>query len=58
MSIRAIQVTDKTGLILKQMKFPTSTNQVSIDIDNLKSGMYFIRVYNGEEWKSESIIKQ
>ncbi|MBN9352352.1 MAG: Ig-like domain-containing protein [Chitinophagaceae bacterium] len=57
-SIQEIQITDKLGNVVKQFKYSIKISKVILDISSLKQDVYFIRVYNGKEWKSESISKQ
>lgn len=58
MSIREIHVTDKLGNVVKQFKYGTGNKRTSLNISSLKSDVYFLRVFNGKEWKSKSIVKQ
>ncbi len=57
-SIRKIEITDKFGNIVKQFSYGINNKQASISISNLKPDVYYLRVFNGKEWKSKSIVKQ
>jgi hypothetical protein len=58
MTIQEIQITDKLGNVVKQVKYSTKVSKVTLDISSLKQDVYFVRVYNGNEWKTEAISKQ
>lgn len=58
MVIREIQITNKLGNIVKQIKLEPNATRYSLNISALKQDVYFIRLFNGKEWKSQSIIKQ
>lgn len=58
MTIQEIQITDKLGKVVKQFKYSTKVSEITLDISSLKQDVYFVRVYNGNEWKTESISKQ
>lgn len=58
MSIREIQVTDKTGHVVKQARYGEGIKKLTLDMEGLKPDVYFLRVYNGKEWRSETIIKR
>lgn len=57
-TIREVQLTDKLGNINKQLKYGAGNKRVSIDISGLKPDVYIIHVFNGKEWKTQTIIKQ
>lgn len=58
MTIGEIQITDKLGNIIKRFKYEAGHKRLVLDISGLKPDVYLIRVFNGKEWKSKSIIKQ
>jgi lysyl endopeptidase len=58
MTIQEIQITNKLGNLVKQFKYSKKVSKVTLDISSLKQDVYFVRVYNGNEWKTQSISKQ
>ncbi len=58
LAIREIQITDKLGNIVKKYQFGASTKSINLNIHDLKQDVYFIRVFNGAEWKIQSIFKK
>lgn len=58
MDIKEIQITDKRGNTIKQFKYGPNNKRAIINISSFKADMYFIRVFNGKEWKTESIFKK
>lgn len=56
--IREIQIVDKIGKIVKQFKYNAATKESNLNISELRPDVYFIKVFNGKEWKSQSLIKQ
>jgi hypothetical protein len=57
MQIQQVVITDKMGNTIKTIN-NSGTKHLTINTGNLKPAMYFIRVFNGKEWKTKSIIKQ
>ncbi len=57
-SIREVQISDKTGRILRQTRYGPGTQRLTLDMSGLKPDVYFLRVFDGKEWRSESIIKR
>lgn len=56
--IQEVQVVDKFGSVVKQFKYGSGSQKVEMNISELRTGTYFIKVFNGKEWKVQSIIKQ
>lgn len=57
-SIREVQISDKTGRILRQTRYGPGTQRLTLDMSGLKPDVYFLRVFDGKEWRSESVIKR
>lgn len=57
-NIQEIQVMDKFNKVVKQFKYGVVNKKTTINISDLKADVYFIKVFNGKEWKAKSIIKQ
>lgn len=58
MTIREIRISDKMGNTIKQVKNAAGVKRQVISVSQWQPGLYYIRVFNGKEWKSKSIIKQ
>ena len=56
--IREIQVMDKFGKVVKQFKYSSGNKRATINMSELRTDVYFIKVFNGKEWKGQSVIKQ
>lgn len=58
LSITRIEITNQLGTLIKEYKYATSANRRTLDISALKSGVYFIKAFDGSQWQSASFIKQ
>ena len=58
MQIQQVIITDKLGNTIKRIINKAGTKHLTINTNDIKQGLYFIRVFNGKEWKTKSIIKQ
>lgn len=56
--IREVVVIDKMGQAKYRQTTGKGTRQMRINVSNLPTGYYVIRVYNGKDWKSLPFIKQ
>jgi len=56
--IKEIQLTDKMGNVLKRYVYSGTDKQVTIDVSALKADIYYIKLFNGKQWKGKSFIKQ
>lgn len=52
-----VRVVDKLGNVFKQFNYPKSTIQTQLSVGDLHTGIYFIKVFNGKDWQTVSIIK-
>jgi hypothetical protein len=52
LSINAIEIFDSNGRMIKNM-----SNQKEIDVENLASGIYFLKIYVNEKVKNLKFIK-
>lgn len=57
-NIRKIDIMDKFGKTVKRFSYGDGTKNVTINISDLKTDVYFIKVFNGKEWKGQEIIKK
>jgi len=55
--IYKLQVVDKLGTTHKEYKFSGGLKQTNINIGNLHSDIYILRIFDGTEWTSIQIIK-
>ncbi len=53
-----IQLMDKMGICKKKFKYLGGIEKASINISDLSSDIYVVRVFNGKEWISKQIIKK
>ena len=56
-TIKEIQVIDKFGNIKKAIKLSTNPKEHKINIADLPSDTYIIRIYDGKIWESIKVIK-
>ncbi len=56
--IREVVVIDKMGQTKYRQTAGKGTRQMRINVSNLPTGYYVIRVYNAKDWKSLPFIKQ
>lgn len=56
--IHEVHIMDKFGKIVKQFKYGSANKHANLNISDLKPDVYFIKVFNGKEWKAHTIIKQ
>jgi hypothetical protein len=57
-SIMQIEITDKSGTLIKEYKYSTVSTKRTLDISLLKPDMYYIRVFDSRQWQSQAFIKQ
>lgn len=56
-NVREIQIMDKFGKIVKKFNYGFGIKKSNINISELKADIYFIKVFNGKEWKGKQVIK-
>lgn len=56
--IYEISIQDKIGKIVFTKKYDGNTKKVTVNISVLKPDVYYIKVWNGKEWKSKQFLKQ
>jgi hypothetical protein len=57
-SVKMLVVTDMVGNQLIQRTYPSTTNAATLNISNLASGLYVVKIYDGEKWTSIKFIKE
>ncbi|WP_299437840.1 cellulase family glycosylhydrolase [uncultured Aquimarina sp.] len=53
-----IDILDVSGKVVKRVTSVTDTNTVALNVSELKSGVYFIKIFNQKETVTKQIIKQ
>ena len=53
-----LQLANKQGNIVRQQKYNTGRNQATINLSNLQADVYYLRLWNGKEWTTTSVIKK
>ena len=56
--IKEISLHNRNGKEFKRVKFGDGKSQQSLNIQNLPPDIYIIRVFDGEKWFSDKIIKE
>lgn len=56
--IKQLQIINSTGLILKQYNYGSGNKSITLDISTLKSALYMVRIFDGQNWHSSKIIVQ
>lgn len=56
--IREIVILDKTGIVQAKQTYSKGTRQMNMNISNLKTGIYIVRIYNGKEWTALKLVKE
>lgn len=49
---------DKFGKTVKRFSYGVGTKNATLNITDLKTDVYFIKVFNGKEWRGQEIIKK
>ncbi len=57
-NIKEIQILDKTGQIRRVAKFGNNQQRVNLNISGLAPDIYYIKIFDGKEWKSKPIRVQ
>jgi hypothetical protein len=55
-NIKEVQIIDKTGQVRKTAKFGNNVQRVNLNISDLTPDIYYIKIFDGKEWKSKPII--
>jgi hypothetical protein len=55
-NIKEVQIIDKTGQVKKLVKFGNNVQRVNVNVSGLASGVYYIKIFDGKEWRSKPII--
>ncbi|KIC90650.1 hypothetical protein HY58_11965 [Flavihumibacter sp. ZG627] len=55
--ISEIQIADMSGNVVSKQRYDGRQSTAVLSISNLRPDVYFIRVFNGNEWKTQKIIK-
>ncbi len=56
--IQKIIITDKMGNIILQKKYSIGTKKASLQINNLKSDIYFLKTWDGKNWTTIQFVKE
>lgn len=56
--IQEVIISDKIGNKVLQKKFAVGTKMVSLQINNLKPDIYFLKTWNGKTWETIQFIKK
>ena len=56
--IREIVILDKTGLIQAKQSYGKGIRQMNMNISNLKTGVYIVRIFNGKDWTAIKLVKE
>lgn len=56
--IYAIKITDPFGTLGESFEYKTGINSVDISLQDFKSGLYILSVFDGKMWGSEQLIIQ
>lgn len=56
--IREIVILDKTGMVQAKQTYGKGTRQMNMNISNLKTGIYIVRIFNGKEWTALKLVKE
>lgn len=56
--IYSISILDKTGQLLKELKFDKPVKSIKVSLNDLKSDYYFLKVFDGTQWETFKIIKE
>ncbi len=54
--IREVQIIDKTGQVKRMFKFGSNMQRVNLNISGLAPDIYYIKVFDGKEWKSKPVV--
>lgn len=55
-NIKEIQIVDKTGRVRKLAKYGNNVQRVTLNISDLAPDVYYIKIFDGKEWRNKSII--
>jgi hypothetical protein len=55
-NIKEVQIIDKTGQVRKTAKFGNNVQRVNLNISDLTPGIYYIKIFDGKEWRSKPIV--
>jgi hypothetical protein len=55
-NIKEVQIIDKTGQVRKTAKFGNNVQRVNLNISDLTPDIYYIKIFDGKEWKSKPIV--
>lgn len=56
--IKEIVILDKTGMVQAKQTYSKGTRQINMNISNLKTGIYIVRIFNGKEWTALKLVKE
>ncbi len=55
---REIQLTDKTGRVIRRYNYAAAGKQITLDVSALRPDVYYIRVFDGKQWQGKAFIKK
>jgi len=53
-----LRILDKFGNLKKEWSYPPNSRRTLINLNNLPEGIYFLKSYDGTNWRTISFIKQ
>lgn len=56
--IYGIKISDQYGVVRKSLQYKQGLQLVNIPTSDLSAGVYQLSVFDGKEWRSESLIIQ
>lgn len=56
--IQAINIIDESGKILIKKRYPSQTDNATINISKLVAGTYIVNIFNGNQWTALKFVKQ
>lgn len=57
-NIQEVTIFDREGRPVKKQRFGKGLTQTSLDVSNLKPGLYMIRIFDGKGYSTEKFVKE
>lgn len=54
--VKEIILYDQLGGKLRQLRLGNSSNNINLDIRGLRTGQYFLSIFDGERWNTKKVI--
>ena len=55
-SFELVEIYNKVGVLKNKYKFPKNTLQAKVDVSNLLSDVYIVRIFNGKNWEEHKLV--